>query len=106
MQVSKTLFFSGIVFSIGLAASVVEAQTSITIATVNNDDMIRMQALSANFTEANPDIELNWVTLEENVLRQRVTTDIATEQRTIRCRNDRDLRSTHLGRAGLARTAP
>jgi sorbitol/mannitol transport system substrate-binding protein len=78
MRVPKSAFFSGIVFSISLAASVVEAQTPITIATVNNDDMIRMQALSANFTAANPDIELNWVTLEENVLRQRVTTDIAT----------------------------
>jgi hypothetical protein len=65
MQISKSLFFSGIVFCIGFAASLVEAQTSITIATVNNDDMNRMQALSANFTDANPDIELNWVTLEE-----------------------------------------
>ena len=79
MRILKTLFFRGIIFSIGIAASVAEARTSITIATVNNDDMNRMQALSANFTEANPDIALNWVTLEENVLRQRVTTDIATE---------------------------
>ena len=78
MRVPKSLFYSGIACSIGLAASLVEAQTSLTIATVNNDDMIRMQALSADFTEANPDIALNWVTLEENVLRQRVTTDIAT----------------------------
>lgn len=78
MRILKSVFFSSIAFSIGLAANLVEAQTSITIATVNNDDMTRMQALSANFTAANPDIELNWVTLEENVLRQRVTTDIAT----------------------------
>ncbi len=78
MQILKSLFFSSIAFCIGSAASLVQAQTSITIATVNNDDMNRMQALSANFTEANPDIELNWVTLEENILRQRVTTDIAT----------------------------
>ena len=78
MRISKSVFFSSIAFSIGLAANLVEAETSITIATVNNDDMTRMQALSANFTAANPDIELNWVTLEENVLRQRVTTDIAT----------------------------
>jgi len=59
-------------------ASAAQAQTTLTIATVNNGDMIRMQELSDNFTEANPDIELEWVTLEENVLRQRVTTDIAT----------------------------
>ena len=52
---------------------------SITIATVNNGDMIRMQKLTDDFTSKNPDIELNWVTLEENVLRERVTTDIATK---------------------------
>ncbi|MFS4437368.1 ABC transporter substrate-binding protein [Paracoccaceae bacterium GXU_MW_L88] len=51
---------------------------SITIATVNNGDMIRMQQMTAPFTEANPDITLEWVTLEENILRERVTTDIAT----------------------------
>ena len=52
---------------------------TLTIATVNNGDMIRMQALSGEFTKANPDIQLEWVILEENVLRQRVTTDIATK---------------------------
>lgn len=52
---------------------------SITIATVNNGDMIRMQKLADDFTAKNPDIQLNWVTLEENVLRERVTTDIATK---------------------------
>jgi len=52
---------------------------TLTIATVNNGDMIRMQKMTKPFTDANPDIELEWVTLEENVLRQRVTTDIATK---------------------------
>ncbi|WP_428696505.1 ABC transporter substrate-binding protein [Stappia sp.] len=51
----------------------------LTIATVNNGDMIRMQKLTDDFTSKNPGIELEWVTLEENVLRQRVTTDIATK---------------------------
>ncbi|WP_417768390.1 ABC transporter substrate-binding protein [Stappia sp.] len=51
----------------------------LTIATVNNGDMIRMQKLTDDFTARNPGIELEWVTLEENVLRQRVTTDIATK---------------------------
>jgi sorbitol/mannitol transport system substrate-binding protein len=51
---------------------------SITIATVNNGDMIRMQGLTSEFTKAHPDITVNWVTLEENILRERVTTDIAT----------------------------
>ena len=52
--------------------------TTVTIATVNNGDMIRMQGLTDAFNEAYPDITLEWVTLEENVLRQNVTTDIAT----------------------------
>jgi len=51
----------------------------VTIATVNNSDMIRMQRLSKTFEEQHPDIKLNWVVLEENVLRQRLTTDIATK---------------------------
>jgi sorbitol/mannitol transport system substrate-binding protein len=56
-----------------------QADTTLTIATVNNGDMVRMQHLTDDFTKANPDIKLNWVTLEENVLRQKVTTDIATK---------------------------
>jgi sorbitol/mannitol transport system substrate-binding protein len=52
---------------------------TLTIATVNNGDMIRMQKLTDDFTKANPDIQLQWVTMEENVLRQKVTTDIATK---------------------------
>jgi sorbitol/mannitol transport system substrate-binding protein len=52
---------------------------TLTIATVNNGDMIRMQKLTDDFTKDNPDITLQWVTLEENVLRQKVTTDIATK---------------------------
>ena len=55
------------------------AQTTLTIATVNNGDMVRMQKLTDDFSKKNPDIKLEWVTLEENVLRQRVTTDIATK---------------------------
>jgi sorbitol/mannitol transport system substrate-binding protein len=55
------------------------AQTTLTIATVNNGDMVRMQGLTDDFNAKNPDIKLEWVTLEENVLRQRVTTDIATK---------------------------
>ena len=54
-------------------------QTELVIATVNNGHMIEMQKLSKNFEQAHPDIKLKWVTLEEGVLRQRVTTDIATK---------------------------
>ena len=63
---------------LALSAYGAQAET-LTIATVNNGDMIRMQKLTDDFTKDNPDIELNWVTLEENQLRQKVTTDIATK---------------------------
>ena len=59
--------------------SFAQAETKLTIATVNNGDMIRMQGLTDDFTAANPDIKLEWVTLEENVLREKVTTDIAAK---------------------------
>jgi sorbitol/mannitol transport system substrate-binding protein len=62
-----------------LAFGQAHADTTLTIATVNNGDMIRMQKLTDDFTKSNPDIKLQWVTLEENVLRQKVTTDIATK---------------------------
>jgi len=65
-------------FTLMATTSIASAQQTLTIATVNNGDMIRMQALSSHFTDAHPDIALDWVILEENVLRQRVTTDIAT----------------------------
>ncbi len=66
---------SALAFSVSAPAL---AET-LTIATVNNGDMIRMQKLADDFTAKNPDIDLEWVVLEENVLRQRVTTDIATK---------------------------
>jgi sorbitol/mannitol transport system substrate-binding protein len=52
---------------------------TLTIATVNNGDMIRMQKYTDDFTATNPGIKLNWVTLEENDLRQKVTKDISTK---------------------------
>jgi len=51
---------------------------NLTIATVNNGDMIRMQKLTDDFTKKTGHT-VEWVTLEENVLRQRVTTDISTK---------------------------
>ena len=62
-----------------LATTALAAETTLTIATVNNGDMIRMQKYTDDFTKANPGIKLNWVTLEENDLRQKVTKDISTK---------------------------
>src|SRR5271170_4450825 len=58
--------------------SVLAQQQTVTIATVNNPAMIELKKLSAKFEADNPDIKLNWVIVEENVLRQRITTDIST----------------------------
>jgi sorbitol/mannitol transport system substrate-binding protein len=52
--------------------------TTVTIAAVNNPDMIELKKLSSKFEQKNPDIALQWVMVEENILRQRVTTDVST----------------------------
>src|SRR5437879_4896831 len=51
--------------------------TTLTIATVNNGDMIVMQSLTSAFTKKYG-IKVKYVTLPENTLRQKVTSDIAT----------------------------
>ena len=61
-----------------LITSVAAQAENLVIATVNNGDMIRMQGLTDDFT-AKTGHTVEWVTLEENVLRQRVTTDITTK---------------------------
>jgi sorbitol/mannitol transport system substrate-binding protein len=63
--------------AIGALATTAMAET-LTIATVNNGDMIRMQGLTEDFTKKTGHV-VEWVTLEENVLRQRVTTDISAK---------------------------
>ena len=61
------------------AMAALAQQKTVTIATVNNPDMVELKKLSPKFEEKNPDIKLNWVIVEENVLRQRVTTDVTTK---------------------------
>ena len=46
--------------------------------------MLELKKLSAKFEEKNPDITLKWVIVEENILRQRVTTDVSTGRRAVR----------------------
>lgn len=76
MKIIPSAFF----LSVGLSSALLcQAAETVTIATVNNSDMIRMQRLSKTFEQLHPDVKLNWVVLEENVLRQRLTTDIATQ---------------------------
>ncbi|WP_233858276.1 ABC transporter substrate-binding protein [Paraburkholderia sp. HD33-4] len=70
----RKALFAGVALCVAQLASA----ATVTIATLNNPDMLELKKLSANFEKANPDIKLNWVILEENVLRQRATTDITT----------------------------
>lgn len=72
------LILAAAIFSSIVAHAAAAPKVTLNIATVNNGDMIRMQKLSGHFTAAHPGIALNWITLDESILRQRVTTDIAT----------------------------
>src|SRR5258705_6032153 len=47
-------------------------QKTVNIVTVNNPDMIALKKLASKFEAANPDIKLNWLVLEENIMRQRI----------------------------------
>jgi sorbitol/mannitol transport system substrate-binding protein len=51
--------------------------TELTIAIVNNGHMINMQTVAEAYTEETG-VTLNWVSLEEGVLREQVTSDTAT----------------------------
>lgn len=75
MKLKKLLLSAGaMAMMAGAGASWAE---EITIATVNNNDMIVMQELAPKWEEATGN-KINWVVLEENVLRQRTTQDIST----------------------------
>lgn len=76
LQICKTATLAAIVGVSGAAAA---SAGEITVGTVNNGHMLVMQELTKEFEKANPDIKVNWVTLDEGQLRQRVTTDISTK---------------------------
>ncbi len=75
MSVKASIFMSSAV-GFGLIAGLAQAE-EISVATVNNGDMIIMQKLSKAWEQETGNT-INWIILEENVLRERVTTDIAT----------------------------
>jgi sorbitol/mannitol transport system substrate-binding protein len=61
---AKFLLGAGLLAASAIAAATIahaQDPTTLTIATVNNPDMVTMQKLSDNFEAANPDIKLNWV---------------------------------------------
>lgn len=77
MSIKRILLNSALGLGLAAGAASFASAEEITIATVNNNDMIVMQKLSPAW-EAETGNKINWVVLEENVLRQRTTQDIAT----------------------------
>ena len=74
MRFSAFLAAATLIGATGAAA----AADMLTIAAADNADMVRMQELTDDFVANNPGIHLNWVILEESVLRQKIATDIET----------------------------
>lgn len=66
-----------LLLSLALTATA-QAASTITIATVNNPDMVTMQKLTPEFNKKYPDITVKWVVLPENELRQKITLDVAS----------------------------
>ena len=82
MRLSRLAVSLGLLVALGLATfvgvgSARTKATTITIATVNNGDMIVMESLTKDFTKKYG-INVKYVTLPENTLRQKVTSDVAT----------------------------
>lgn len=75
MKVMSALLGAAALAALGMTAA---NAAEITIATVNNNDMIVMQKLAPQWEKATGN-KINWVVLEENVLRQRTTQDISTK---------------------------
>ncbi|MGI9337291.1 MAG: sugar ABC transporter substrate-binding protein, partial [Gammaproteobacteria bacterium] len=73
MKIHKTLARRGLALLVAALVATGAAAEKLVIATVNNGDMVRMQTLTDDFLQKHPGIELEWVTLEETVLRQKVT---------------------------------
>ncbi|MBZ5564098.1 MAG: sugar ABC transporter substrate-binding protein [Acidobacteriia bacterium] len=74
----------GLVAAVALLARILYhpmRRPELTIATVNNADMILLQQLSPEF-EKQSGVKLNWVVLGENILRQRLTIDLSTGSNT------------------------
>ena len=75
----NTLISTTTALMLGLGSVAAVQAADLTIATVNNGHMVEMQKLSGEFEKQNPGIKINWVTLDEGTLRQRVTNDISTK---------------------------
>jgi sorbitol/mannitol transport system substrate-binding protein len=68
---------AALTLTMGVATATTASAQELTIAIVNNGHMINMQKVAEAYTEETG-VELSWVSLEEGVLREQVTSDTAT----------------------------
>ncbi|MDX2162043.1 MAG: sugar ABC transporter substrate-binding protein [bacterium] len=80
MRKLSILLLVVLALSVGFAQA--QDTVTLTIATVNNPDMVVMESFTEVFEAEHPNIDLNWVILPENELRATVTTDVATGSST------------------------
>jgi len=73
----KLLRTTALGLTLGVAGASIASAQDLTIAIVNNGHMINMQKVAEAYT-AETGVNLNWVSLEEGVLREQVTSDTAT----------------------------
>ena len=73
----KSLFNTVAAVAVATTGATAVSAQDLTIAIVNNGHMINMQKVAEAYT-AETGVNLNWVALEEGVLREQVTSDTAT----------------------------
>ncbi len=71
------LFGVTLSLAVALASSTAMAKTTVTLAFVNNPDMVVLKELAPEFMAKNPDIDLQFQVLPENVLLNSITQDVA-----------------------------
>jgi sorbitol/mannitol transport system substrate-binding protein len=72
--------WAGVILSLlalGACSPGARQRTTLTIVSANDNDMVRLKSFTKDFEASHPNIRLKWVTLEANILRQRITTDVA-----------------------------
>ncbi|WP_438959497.1 ABC transporter substrate-binding protein [Nereida sp.] len=78
MSIKKALYAATAMSLFAAGGAIADGHSKeLTIAIVNNGHMINMQKVAEAYTEETG-VKLNWVSLEEGVLREQVTSDTAT----------------------------
>ena len=78
MLIRKVRFFCSVVLLSSVSSAALAQE--LTIAIVNNLATSYIQNLASDFEKKNPEIELHWIALKEDILRRWVVADIATNR--------------------------